>query len=241
MIALIPARAGSKRCPGKNTRVLAGHPLLAYAIAAARESGVFESLWLSSNDDEALAAGTRYGARLIVRPEALSGDASPDIAWVEDALRVVTLHTERPRAFALLRPTSPFRSAETIRRAFAQWTRSQTAHSLRAVEPVKHHPGKMWTWRGPGYPMEPLLPRTFADGTPWHSSPTQSLPRMYVQNSSLEMAWTETVERRRTISGTKIVPFFTEGLEGFAIDDEDDWARAAALVEGGRACLPLIA
>lgn len=238
-VGLIPARAGSKRCPGKNTRLFTGHPLLAYTIGAARQSGVFDSVWLSSNDEGARQAGLRYGARVIIRPEELSTDESPDIAWLEHALKAVTLNTTRPEAFAILRPTSPFRSAETIQRAMAQFLKAdQTAHSLRAVEPVRQHPGKMWTWDGPGYPIKPLLPRTHADGTPWHSSPTQSLPRYWVQNSSLEIAWTSNVETRRSISGSKIVPFFTEGYEGVAIDTEEDFERAEELVRTGRARLP---
>lgn len=241
MIALIPARAGSRRVPGKNTRLLAGHPLLAYSIAAARESGLFESIWLSSNDEVALQAGIAYGARLIVRPDELATDDSPDIAWVEHALRVVTLNTTRPDMFAILRPTSPFRTAETITRASAQFMRAdQTAHSLRAVQPAKEHPGKMWTWRGPGYPMEPLLPRTFADGTPWHSSPTQSLPRVYVQNSSLEISWTANVEAHHSISGWKIIPFFTEWPEGLAIDSPAEFAQAEGVIAGGLFRLPEI-
>lgn len=238
-IALIPARAGSERCPGKNTRLLAGHPLLAYSIAAARASGIFASIWLSSNDETALAAGIRYGVRLIVRPDELATDASPDIGWVTHALQAVRRNTYRPDMFAILRPTSPFRTATTIQRAYAALTGpGQTAHSLRAVELVHQHPGKMWTWRGPGYQIEPVLQRTFADGTPWHSSPTQSLPPVYIQNSSLELSWTANVEQRQSISGWKIVPFFTEGEEGFAIDEEADFARAEMFASTGVATLP---
>lgn len=241
MVALIPARAGSKRCPGKNTRRLAGHPLLAYSIAAAQESGVFECVYLSSDDESALGVGRDHGARLIVRPSEFATDASPDIQWVRDALRVVTLNTARPDAFAILRPTSPFRTAATIQRAYKEFcAMADCGDSIRAVEPVRQHPGKMWTCQGPAYPIRPLLDMKHPDGTPWHSSPTQSLPTMYVQNSSLEMSWTANVEVHGTIHGRKVGPFFTKGYEGFAIDTEEDWAEAKRIAAAHPELLPQI-
>ena len=105
--------------------------------------------------------------------------------------------------------------------------------SLRAVEPVKQTPYKMWTWLGPGYPITPFSDRKHPDGTPYHSSPTQSLPTVYIQNSSLEMSWTANVEVHGTIHGRKVGPFFTEGYEGFSIDYPEDWATAERLIAEG--------
>jgi CMP-N,N'-diacetyllegionaminic acid synthase len=233
MVALIPARAGSRRCPGKNTRELAGHPLIAYTIAAALESGVFQEVHVCSDDPRAFAiAQDAFPYRTSwFRREAVTDD-EPDIQWVRRALESFYFD-----AFAILRPTSPFRTAATIQRAYNQFKRSEV-HSLRAVERVKQHPGKMWWWDGgAGYPIKPVLDHV-DNGTPWHSMPTQSLPAVYVQNASLEMAWTYVVTSFGTISGKKIAPFFTEGYEGFDINDEDDFATAARLVAEGRVTLP---
>jgi CMP-N,N'-diacetyllegionaminic acid synthase len=161
-------------------------------------------------------------------------DDQPDIDWVRPTLAG---RVEEFQAFAILRPTSPFRTAATIRRAYDKFKRSEV-HSLRAVQPVKEHPGKMWWWDGgAGYPIKPVLDHV-DNGTPWHSMPTQSLPAVYVQNSSLEMAWSYVVNSFGTISGNKVAPFFTEGFEGFSIDYEDDFATAARLVAEGRVTLP---
>lgn len=232
MVALIPARTGSKRCPGKNTRDLAGHPLIAYAIGAAQASGVFAFVLVCTDDDCIRADVDAMGAGWMARSPV--ADDQPDIEWVRQAL---TLHDWD--AFAILRPTSPFRTAATIRRAYSQFKRSEV-HSLRAVEPVKQHPFKMWTWAGAGYPIQPLFDDVHSSDyvTPWHSMPTQTLQPMYVQNASLEMAWSYVVPAFGTISGKKIAPFFTEGYEGFDINTEDDWDRAATLVRAGRATLP---
>ena len=98
----------------------------------------------------------------------------------------------------------------------------------------------MWTWEGAGMPIRPLFDLKHPDGTPYHSSPTQSLPPVYIQNSSLEMSWTANVEVHGTIHGRKVGPFFTTGHEGFSVDTEADWAEAVRLVETGEAQLPSI-
>jgi CMP-N,N'-diacetyllegionaminic acid synthase len=222
-VALIPARGGSKRAPGKNTRLLAGHPLIAYTIAAALGSEVFDSVIVCTDDAAAARVATDLGVSVCDRDPV--PDYQADIVWVRDVLGCIVTN-----AFAILRPTSPFRTAETIKRAHKQFIHDE-AHSLRAVEPAKQHPGKMWFIPGPGYPMSPAIDARRPDGTPWHSSPTQTLPKFYVQNASLEMAWSYVVDSFGTISGKKVAPFFTEGLEGFDINTEEDWQEAADIAE----------
>jgi CMP-N-acetylneuraminic acid synthetase len=138
-------------------------------------------------------------------------------------------------AFAILRPTSPFRKAETLRRAWAAFRAAEGADSLRAVEKVGQHPGKMW--RLDGARMRPLLDQP-AEGPPWHSRQMADLPEVHVQNASLEIAWTEMALRTRSIAGTEIAPFLTEGDEGVDINTEKDWWWAERLIAAGEARLP---
>jgi N-acylneuraminate cytidylyltransferase len=242
MIALIPARGGSQRIPRKNIRLLAGHPLIAYAIAAAHESGVFGDIYVSTEDAEIAGVARGYGADVIHRPSHLALDTSPDIGWLRHALD--TLGNPPGITWAILRPTSPFRTAGTIRRAFRQFMVSdQTADSLRAVEPVSQHPGKMWQADGPlvyGHPIRPLLDKKHPDGTPWHSSPTQSLPVYYVQNACLEMGHGSNVWTHGTIHGRKVAPFVTVGHEGLDLNHERDWRDAESLIASGEASLPAV-
>ena len=84
--------------------------------------------------------------------------------------------------------------------------------------------------------MLPLLPFGPAE-QPWHSTPYQALPLVYVQNASLEIAWTRVVLEKRTIAGEVIVPFITEGHEGFDINDPVDWLVAEQLLADGEATL----
>jgi CMP-N,N'-diacetyllegionaminic acid synthase len=96
----------------------------------------------------------------------------------------------------------------------------------------------MWVVRGQR--MHPLLP--FGNGDqPWHSTPYQALPQVYVQNASLEIAWTRVVRDRRTIAGDVLVPFLTEGYEGFDVNDAFDWMVAERLLADGSATLPKMA
>jgi len=235
-VALIPARAGSKRVSGKNVRRLGAHPLLAYTIAAALESDVFESVIVSTDAPEIADVARHYGAEVpFLRPAALARDTSPDIEWLDHTLRELERAGRRWDCFSLLRPTSPFRTARTIRRAWDLFGAETGVDSLRAVELCAQHPGKMWVVRGAR--MFPLLPFGPAE-QPWHSTPYQALPPVYVQNASLEMAWTRVVLERRTIAGEVLVPFLTEGHEGLDINDQHDWMVAERLVADGTAALP---
>jgi CMP-N,N'-diacetyllegionaminic acid synthase len=226
LVGLIPARAGSKRIPGKNMKLLGGKPLMQWTIDAAQAAGIFQDVCVCTDDDEAATMAKALGVRLIERPP--SGDDEPDIVWVQQALKVLAYY---PDAFAILRPTSPFRTGETIRRAWHKFKRETGADSLRAVTQwTGPHPGKMWRYDDVQGRITPLINEWTAKA-PYHSSPPQKLPPVYTQNASLEIAWTRTVQDSGTIAGTRIVPFFTQGLEGFDINTPDDWARAEAHAE----------
>ena len=237
-VAFIPARSGSKRVTGKNVRMLGGHPMLAYTIAAARESGVFESVVVSTDGEDIANIARQYGAEVpFLRPAEFSGDTSPDIEWLEYTIAELGRRGRQWDCFSLLRPTSPFRTADTIRRAWALFSSQEGVDSLRAVEKCAQHPGKMWVVRGERmFPLLPFGPET----QPWHSTPYQALPLVYVQNASLEIAWTRIVRERRTIAGDVLVPFLTEGYEGFDINDPCDWMVAERLLADGLVQLPSI-
>ena len=210
--------------PGKNIRPLGGHPLLAYTIVPALDSGVFSRVIVSTDSEETADIACHYGAEIpFLRPAEFAGDVSPDIEWIEHLLGELDKEGRKPDCFSLLRPTSPFRTKETIRRAWGEFCQEDGVDSLRAVERCKQHPGKMWIVRGKR--MLPLMPFGPKE-QPWHSSQFQSLPEVFVQNASLEIAWTRVALEERTIAGQTIVPFVTDEREGFDINDEWDWWMA---------------
>jgi CMP-N,N'-diacetyllegionaminic acid synthase len=238
VVALIPARAGSKRVPDKNIRPLAGHPLMAYTIAAAVQSEVFSSVVVSTDSALYAKIAEYYGAEVpFLRPAVFAGDLSPDIEWVEYTLKRLKDQGRHYDCFSILRPTSPFRLPETIRRAWETFLAETGADSVRAIEKCRQHPGKMWVVRGSR--MYPLLPLSPAE-QPWHSSQYQALPEVYVQNASLEIAWSRVVFEGRTIAGSVVVPFFTRDHEGLDVNNPYDWHLAEETVNNGRAPLPAI-
>ena len=234
-VAFVPARSGSERVPHKNVRPLAGHPLLAYAIATAVESGRFERVVVSTDSEEIADVARWYGADVpFLRPAEFATATSPDIEWLAYTLERLD---ERYELFALIRATNPFRGPDVVRRGLEQLLATPEADSLRAVELVKQHPGKMWLLSGDGRTMSPLLDQSELD-VAWHAGQYQALPAVYSQNSALEIAWTRVVTETGTREGSVLAPFLTQGLEGFNVDDEDDWEQAARLVASGEATLP---
>lgn len=219
-VALIPARSGSKRILNKNLQTLGRHPILAYSIASAIESQLFERIIVSTDSENYATVALHYGAEVpFVRPSHFSQDESRDIEWVSHALQKLRESGQEFDIFAILRPTSPLRTASTIQRAFSEFFTHESCDSLRAVEPCSQHPGKMWCISGdlliPVLPVQP-------SGVDWFSSPTQSLPEVWVQNASLEIAYTRCVTELQSISGNLIRAFKTEGLEGFDLNSERD-------------------
>lgn len=249
-IALIPARGGSKRVPGKNTKLLAGHPLLAYTICAALDSGCFEKVLVSSDDTKTLDIAARYGADCLRRPDEFASDTSPDIEWVRHALDAFRPPWDNIReaiiqkqcvydTFSILRPTSPFRKPETIRRAFEDWNEANgltnAYSSLRAVERVSQHPGKMWRIQG-----RELVPILMQPQQPWHDSQYTVLPEVWVQNASLEIAHVSTVLNTGTISGQRVMAFRTSEEEGYDVNTEYDWRIAEEMLDEGIVSLPAV-
>ena len=238
MIALIPARQGSTRVKDKNIKLLNGHPLLAYAIRGAIDSGLFEYVLVSSDNRDYLAIAKEYGAEIIIRQFKYADDMSPDLDWINQ----VFLEKEHNKylecdSFSILRPTAPFRTAETIKRAYEVFQSSQPCDSIRAVEPCRQHPYKMWRYEyeitayhhGDGR----LTP--FIGGVQSNNYPYQALPRVLIQNASLEMAWTKTIREQNSVSGTIVKPFYTRDFEGFDINTKNDFTIAELLIKEGMA------
>lgn len=237
-VAFIPARAGSERVKNKNIRPLGGHPMLAYSIRAAIDSGVFDAVICATDSELYGNVARHYGAEVpVLRPAEISGDRSPDIEWVVWMLNILKETGREFEIFSILRPTSPFRQPETIRRAWSLFIADPSADSLRAVEKSKQHPGKMWVIRGKR--MLPLLPYTNG-ATPWHSSQYAALPEIYAQDASLEIAWSRVALEQNSIAGEVIIPFISQGLEGFDINDPEDWWMAERLLDTQEAKLPAI-
>lgn len=132
MVAVIPARGGSKRIPHKNILPFAGRPLLAWSIAAAKAAPSFGEAWVSTDDDEIAAVAAAYGAHVIRRPAELAEDNSGTYDVVLHALHAIRASGRDVEAVATLQPTNPLRPVGMIEGAVAKF-RAQECDSLIAV------------------------------------------------------------------------------------------------------------
>ena len=238
IIAFIPARSGSKRIPNKNIMEFCGHPLIAYTIISAVQSGIFDRIICVTDNEQYADIARFYGAEVpSLRPESISGDTSADIEWVNWAIKICEINNCQFDAYAILRPTSPFRSPESIRSAWRDLLSNMEATSIRAVEKCQQHPGKMWLYDG-GL-IEAFWSEEI-DGVPFHSNQYAKLPEIYVQNASLEIAWVNMTRKTNSISGNKIIPYFSKDYEGFDINYPIDVLVGQYLVKEKQASLPEI-
>ena len=236
-VAFVPARSGSERVPQKNVRPLAGHPLLAYAIETALQSGVFARVVVSTDSEQIADVARWYGADVpFLRPPKYATATSPDIEWLTFTLERLP---ESYDLFAIVRATNPFRGPDVVRRGLERLLATPEADSLRAVQRVKEHPGKMWVLDEGRRTMRPLLDQAHLE-VAWHAGQYQALPEVYVQNSALEIAWTRVVSETGTREGRVVTPYLTQGHEGFNVDDEEDWERAERLLASGAASMPAV-
>lgn len=240
IVALIPARSGSKRIINKNIKILNGHPLIAYTIISAQDSKIFDDVVVSTDSNNIRKIAEYYGASVpFLRPPEYATDKSPDIQFVKHALDELAKQQKNYSQFSILRPTSPFRKPTTIRKAFQIFSNSNS-DSLRAVEKCLEHPCKMWVVKDEFIEPFVKLDITGPMSQPLHSSQYPSLPEVYVQNASLEIANSYVVYEQNNISGSKIIPFFTEGDEGMDVNVEEDWIKAEILIQIQKASLPII-
>lgn len=160
LLAVIPARGGSKGIPRKNLRVLAGLPLIAHSITAAQAAATVDRVVVSTEDPEIAAVARAWGAEVVDRPQSLARDDSPTLDSLRHTVAALeTVDGYRPDAVVTLQPTSPLRTARHIDEAAALFAADPTADSLVSCVPVPHifHPRSVMRRDADGY-LAPYLP-----------------------------------------------------------------------------------
>ena len=237
-VALIPARSRSKRIKNKNILKLNGHALLAYAIRTAINCKLFDKVVCVTDSKKYAKIAKKYGAEVpLLRPKNISHEKSPDIEWVTWIMKILN-RKDKYDIFSILRPTSPLRTVKTIKGAWNKFIKNTKYDSLRAVEKCKQHPGKMWIVKK--NLMKPLLNNN-KEKIPYHSRQYIDLPEIFVQNASLEIAWTKILNKKNpSIAGNKIIPFITKGKEGFDINNKEDLILIKEFIKKRKIKLPKI-
>ena len=235
IVAFIPARQGSKRIKNKNIIKLSSHPLIAHTIIAAKKSKIFNKIVVSTDSKKYAKIARYYGADVNgLRPKKFSNSFSPDYQWVKYELNFLQKKGFFFTHFFILRPTNPFRSSKTIIKSWRLFLKNKKADSLRAVEITKYHPGKMWI-KKKQY-IIPLI-KGKINKQPYYNLQFTSLPKIFIQNASLEISKTQVVNKYNTITGKKIIPFFTKQNEGFDINYPEDIIKAKFLINKNKAVL----
>ena len=220
VLALIPARGGSKGVPDKNTRRLAGRSLLEYAAAAAVASGVVDRIVLSTDSDRIAAEGRRVGVEVpFVRPADLARDDTPMLPVIEHALDALETDGWLADIVVLLQPTSPLRRPEHIRDAVRK-LRDSGADSVVTVVEVPRHFSPDYVMRMDDGRLEPFLPEGAG------VTRRQDARSAFARDGTVYAFWRRTLRERHNIYGRDCRPLVLPSEDVVTIDSPGDWAEA---------------
>ena len=233
ILALIPARGGSKGIPRKNIRSFAGYPLIAWSIAAAKQSNLVTRIIVSTDDEEIAAVAREWGAETpFLRPPELAQDKTIDLPVFEHALKwLEDVEGYRPEVVVQLRPTSPIRPKTMLDEAIRILLNHKDADCVRGVVSAAQNPFKMWRFNGEEKPLNPLLT---VDGIPEpYNAPRQILPPAYWQTGHIDAIRVSTIVNKQSLTGDVIYPLVIDPKYTVDIDTLPDWAKYEALVYSG--------
>ena len=217
LIALIPARGGSKRLPRKNVRLFAGRPLIYYSIALARSMSAIERCVVSTDDPEIAALASSFGAEVIERPADLATDTATTASVAVHALETLAHAGDLPDAMLLLQPNCPLRTRAMVHDAIHALADSVCDSVVSVTEDGRKR----------GLVVDGLFMPHYAPGTR-----SQDLPRQYFENGLLYAVWTGVVLSRRSVFGSRVRPLVTDPLYAMSdIDTELDFTLAEFLFE----------
>jgi CMP-N,N'-diacetyllegionaminic acid synthase len=230
VLAIIPARGGSKGLPGKNIKPLLQHPLIAYSIKAALESNLITRTIVSTDSEEIASIAKTYGAEVpMLRPAHLADDEATDFVVFEHLLD--WLHKNEnyiPEIIVQLRPTSPVRFSGWVDTAIEQLNNS-SADSIRAITESPITPFKMWLLNNNTEAMDPLL--TLSNVAEPYNQPRQHLPMVYWQTGTIDVIRTEVITIKKSMSGDSILPFVIDKKFAIDIDDVSSFYKAEEIIQ----------
>ena len=233
VLALIPARGGSKGIPRKNIRPFSGAPLIAWSIAAARQSQTVTRTLVSTDDEEIAAAARSYGAETpFLRPAELAQDRTTDLPVFEHALAWLAEHEGyRPDVVVQLRPTSPIRPRDCVDGAVRLLLEHPEADCVRGIVPAGQNPHKMWRLDEASGQMRPLL-EVPGIAEPYNA-PRQILPPVYWQTGHIDAIRPATILEKKSMTGDVLFPLLIDPSYTVDLDSLNDWSKAEWLAAFG--------
>ena len=236
ILAIIPARSGSKSVIDKNIRLIDGKPMLAYSIAHAQQSEYIGRVILSTDSEKYADIGREYGAEVpFLRPAEYATDTALDFDVFYHALTWLKEHEDYvPELVVQLRPTYPVRRVSDIDNMIRQMLDDPSIDSMRCIAPAGEVPHKMWLIGQEGtdgagadvpeantaVPIRPLL----TDIREAYNMPRQQLPKIYYQNANIDVIRSHVILEQHSMSGKNIAGYVMS--ENYDIDTEEEFARA---------------
>jgi CMP-N,N'-diacetyllegionaminic acid synthase len=224
LLAIIPARGGSKGIPRKNIHPLCGRPLIAYSIDAARGSHAVDRTVVSTDDDEIAAVSRSLGAEARMRPAALAQDDTPTRAVLAHVVAELAGEAYQPEAVLTLQPTSPLRTAQHIDAAAALFAANPRADSLVSCIEVPHvfHPLSVMRRTAEGY-LEPFLPEP-------QPHRRQDKETVFARNGAA-IYITRMPRLAEYVFGGRLIPFLMDAESSVDIDTLEDLRVAERLLK----------
>ena len=226
VLAVIPARGGSKGIPGKNIKDFAGFPLIAYSILAGTQSDLVTRVIVSTDDKAIASVANQWGAETpFLRPDHLAGDAVVDFPVMRHCLDWLAENEGyHPEVVVWLRPTSPIRPRDCVDRAISLLLTHPDADSVRGVVSAGQNPFKMWTIDESSGAMQPLVDVPGMDEP--FNAPRQALPEVFWQTGHIDAFWTRTMNEKDSMTGDVILPLIIDPRYTVDIDVPKDWVAA---------------
>lgn len=221
ILAIIPARSGSKSVPHKNIRPIADKPMLAYSIDHAQKSKYINRIILSTDSPQYAEIGKRYGAEVpFLRPEEYALDDSLDIDVFYHCLTFLAKEENYISDIVVqLRPTYPIREINDIDNMIEILMSHPDADSVRSIAPAKELAYKMWFKNEEGF-ISPIM----KDIPEAYNMPRQKLPSIYYQNACIDVTRGRTILEQHSMTGSVIMGY--EMKKNYDIDTEEEFKNA---------------
>ena len=220
IVAVIPARSGSKGVPHKNIKLLGDHPLIEWSIAACKGAVSVNRIIVSTDSEEYAQLSRTMGAEVpFLRPVELSGDLSTDYDFIKHALDWFSQNGGEPDYIVHIRPTTPFRDPALIDQAVKSFINHPQATALRSVHPMSESAYKTFEISPGG-----KLKRVASESTELDvaNNARQQFPTTYIANGYVDVLSTAFIRERQLIHGDHVLPFITPVVN--EVDTLDDFS-----------------
>ncbi|MBC8755134.1 acylneuraminate cytidylyltransferase family protein [Kordia sp. YSTF-M3] len=226
ILAIIPARGGSKGVPGKNKKLLLGKPLIQYSIDAALQSKHITEVVVTTDDEEIISIAKSLGANVpFVRPKHLAEDTTPTLPVIQHAISHFEAEGKLFDAICLLQPTSPFRPKGFLDKALETFIEKQTDALISVLE-VPHQYNPHWTFE----PNKNGI-LEIATGEKNIIPRRQELPKAYHRDGSIYITKTNIIQNENSLYGNSLSYIVSDSAYYVNIDTQEDWQKAEELAK----------